>query len=76
MFALDALQWLQSNCSWAVHQSVQLVREIGQVARMRNGIEDQALVAGALFGNALAGYADDVVARLEELVADGFANPT
>ena len=43
---------------------------------MRNGIEDQALVAGALFGNALAGYADDVVARLEELVADGFANPT
>ena len=43
---------------------------------MRNGIEDQALVVGALFGNALAGYADDVVARLEELVADGFANPT
>ena len=30
----------------------------------------------ALLGNALAGYADDVVARLEELVADGFANPT
>jgi hypothetical protein len=43
---------------------------------MRNGIEDQALVAGALLGNALTGYTDDVVARLEELVADGFANPT
>ena len=43
---------------------------------MRNGIEDQALIAGALLGNALAGYADDVVARLEELVADGFADPS
>jgi len=76
VFALDALQRLQSNRSGAVHQPVEVVGKIGQVARVRNRIEDQALVARALLGNTFAGDADDVVARLEELVADGFADPT
>ena len=43
---------------------------------MCDDIEDQTLVTGALLRNALAGYADDMVARLKELVADGFADPT